>query len=101
MKTNAAGESIAGSFILLEPGQTNDGASIYEDGYVMDFTPTHWQQFVDAVAAGQFLQIHGSDGGMDFILTWGDQPLFTGEESGDERTSSGNIFKKLLKKFKK
>ena len=101
MKANASGESIAGSFILLEPASGSDGAAIVEDGFAMQFTPASWQQFVAAIAAGQFLQIQGSDGGMDFILTWGDQPLFTGEESGDERTSSGNIFKKLLKKFKK
>jgi hypothetical protein len=101
MKPNASGESIAGSFILLEPGQTKDGASIYEDGFVMDFTPENWQQFIGAVAAGQFLQINGTEGGMEFILTWGDQPLFTGQESSNEQASSGNLFKKLLKKFKK
>ena len=99
-KVNAAGESIAGCFILLEPGQTNDGAAILEDGFVMNFTPQNWQQFVAAIATGQFLQIQGSDGGMDFILTWGDQPLFTGQESEDDE-SSGNFFKKLMKKFKK
>ncbi len=101
MKANASGESIAGSFILLEPGSTSDGAAIVEDGFAMQFTPANWQQFVAATAAGQFLQIHGTDGGMDFILTWGDQPLFTGQETGEHEESSGNIFTKLFKKFKK
>ncbi|MGD8939074.1 MAG: hypothetical protein PVJ72_06825 [Gammaproteobacteria bacterium] len=101
MKVNASGESIAGSFILLEPGSASDGAAIVEDGFAMQFAPPSWQEFVEATAAGQFLQIHGSNGGMDFILTWGDQPLFTGQESGDQAESSGNIFTKLMKKFKK
>jgi hypothetical protein len=101
MKANASGESIAGSFILLEPGSLNEGASIVEDGFVMQFTPPNWQQFIQAIAAGQFFQIHGTDGGMDFILTWGDQPLFTGHESGDDEKSSGSFLKKLIKKFKK
>ncbi len=102
MKANASGESIAGSFILLEPASASDGAAIVEDGFEMQFTPPNWQQFVNAIAAGQFLHIHGTDGGMDFILTWGDQPLFTGHESDDgAESSSGNIFKKLMNKFKK
>lgn len=101
MKTNASGESIAGSFILLEPGSGNDGASIVEDGFVMQFTPPQWQTFVNAISAGQFLQVQGTNGGMDFILTWGDQPLFTGEESGNDDDSRGSIFKRWLKKFKK
>ncbi len=101
MKAGAAGESIAGSFLLLNPAHTSDGAAIVEDGFSMDFTPPNWQNFINAVAAGQFLHIHGSDGGMDFILTWGDQPLFTGNDSEGEGHSGGGFFKKLVNKFKK
>lgn len=102
MKPAATGESIDGSFILLEPGQMNDGAAILEDGFSMQFTPPNWALFVNAIAAGQYCHISGNDGAMDFIVTWGDQPVLTGAESRDEsHTGAGNIFKKLLSKFKK
>ena len=102
MKPNASGESIAGCFILFEPGQVKDGAGMLEDGFSMRFTPQNWALFVNAVATGQFLHLQGSDDGMDFILNWGDQPLISGERTeSDSESTLGNIFKKLLGKFKK
>lgn len=99
MKANASGESIAGNFVLLQPGRTQDGAAILEDGFVMEFTPPTWQQLLAATAAGQYLHIPGTGGGMDFILRWGDQPLIAHES--DEQESTGNFFSKLFNKFKK
>lgn len=101
MRLNTSGESIAGSFIQLIPGQAHCGAVILEDGFVMQFTTEDWLSFIDAVAGGRFLQIHGSDGGMDFILSWGNQPIVTGESNESDGGTKGGVFKKLLKKFKK
>lgn len=102
MRPNASGDSIGGSFILLEPGQTKDGAAILEDGFSMQFSPDNWSLFIDAVANKQFFHIQGSGGDMDFILTWGDQPLITGSEMPIQSESGGgNFFKKFLGKFKK
>jgi len=66
----ASGELIAGSFIILAPGKEQTGATMLEDGFLMEFTSEAWTVFKNAIAKRVDESISASHGGMDFSISW-------------------------------
>jgi hypothetical protein len=102
IKPNAAGDSIAGCFLILAPGQPHNSASIAEDGFSMQFTAEAWQQFTNAILGTQNLQIPGEAGGMNFSLVWGDYSAGNPAlQDGGNALAEGNFVSRLLSRWKK
>jgi hypothetical protein len=101
-------EFIGGSFLLLTPGQSSDGATMLEDGYTVTLKDESWQLFLSSLANGRDLLINGTGGNMNFALVCSaskaqmEKP-FAHMQMHDEfeKENVGGFFNRFLQRLKK